>query len=50
MAAPSFWSRLVLGEDITNAAVLKIEALDSDFFKKVKDIASFHQDLASLVA
>ena len=39
-----------LGEGITNSAVLKIEALDSDFFKKVKDIASFHKDLASLVA
>jgi len=39
-----------LGEVITNSAVLKIEALDSDFLKKVKDIASFHKDLASLVA
>ena len=38
-----------LGEGITNSAVLKIEALDSGFFKKVKDIASFHKDLASLV-
>ena len=38
-----------LGEATTNSAVLKIEALDAEFFTKVNDIASFHKDLASLV-
>jgi MarR family transcriptional regulator, organic hydroperoxide resistance regulator len=38
-----------LGQSITNSSVLKIEALDLEFFKRVKDIVSFQRDLASLV-
>jgi DNA-binding MarR family transcriptional regulator len=39
-----------LGEKTTNAAVLKIEALDTRFFSKVKNPSVFHQDLVDLVA
>lgn len=38
-----------LGIKTTNSAVLKIEAIDTLFFKGVKDIREFHANLAALV-
>lgn len=38
-----------LGEKTTNSAVLKIEALDKIFFRRVKNLKTFHDDLISLV-
>lgn len=37
-----------LGERVTNSAVLKVEALDDDFFRSVSNIAEFRKDLLLL--
>jgi DNA-binding MarR family transcriptional regulator len=39
-----------LGEKVTNSAVQKIEAMDQEFFSRVKDLKLFHEDLLALVA
>jgi DNA-binding MarR family transcriptional regulator len=42
-------SPTALGVRVTNSAVLKVEALDVVFFKKVGNIKMFHKYLKSLV-
>jgi DNA-binding MarR family transcriptional regulator len=38
-----------MGETVTNSAVHKIEAMDREFFGKVKNLKFFHEDLLALV-
>jgi DNA-binding MarR family transcriptional regulator len=38
-----------LGERTTNAAVRKIEGLDTEFFRRAGDVRAFHRALLSLV-
>jgi DNA-binding MarR family transcriptional regulator len=38
-----------LGRKTTNSAVRKVEALDTEFFTRVKDVRIFHADLIALV-
>ncbi len=38
------------GIRITNAAVRKVEAVDTEFFARTKNLARFHADLVALVA
>jgi DNA-binding MarR family transcriptional regulator len=38
-----------LGRKTTNAAVAKIEALDGEFFRSIKDLERFHKDLITLL-
>ena len=37
------------GVQVTNAAVRKVEALDTKFFQRIRDSRAFHRDLVTLV-
>jgi MarR family transcriptional regulator, organic hydroperoxide resistance regulator len=37
------------GEMVTNAAVMKVEALDKAFFRRIGDVGAFHEALLDLV-
>ena len=39
----------VIGVSTTNSAVKEVEALDAKFFKSIKRLGPFHQDLLALV-
>jgi DNA-binding MarR family transcriptional regulator len=38
-----------VGEKTVNQAVRKVEAVDREFFRKVKNLKNFHEDLLSLM-
>jgi DNA-binding MarR family transcriptional regulator len=38
-----------LGVKLTNSAISKVEAIDAEFFRSVKDISEFHASLVALV-